>query len=71
MKWLPNATFLHREKFPPVFRKGSVVILGNTYDTDSITTVGQNSDSITTVDSMFKLLVSYLCYSNIYYGSSH
>jgi hypothetical protein len=33
--------FLHCEKFPPVFRKGSVVILGNTYDTDS-------SDSITT-----------------------
>jgi hypothetical protein len=24
--------FLNRDNFPPIFRKGSVVILGNTYD---------------------------------------
>jgi hypothetical protein len=32
----PSHLFLNREKFLPFFRKGSVVILGNTYDTDDI-----------------------------------
>jgi hypothetical protein len=28
---MQSIIFLHRDNFPPIFRKGSVVILGNIY----------------------------------------
>jgi hypothetical protein len=31
MKWPTITSFLNRDNFPPVFRKGSVVFLGNIY----------------------------------------
>jgi hypothetical protein len=80
MKWPPTPSFFKRDNFPPtrrdvIFREGSVVILGNKYDVSDRTIACQDHetylDSITTVDSMFKLLVSSFCYSNIYYASSH
>jgi hypothetical protein len=71
-KMAPNPIiFFERDNFPPIFSKGNVVISDGTIACQDHETYLDSSDSITTVDSMIKLLVSSLCYSNIYNASSH
>jgi hypothetical protein len=50
---------------PPIFRKGSVVILGNTKDVSDGIIVCQDDETYQTHQTQFQLLVSSLCYSNI------